>query len=105
MNNDTISRQAAIEMLEANLTVYKRNAKYDKPHKRTVKVIDQLISGIKNLPHADSKIVECMVCKWNDTPECPMATIDYEEVCGVWETRWDWDNEPDDYCSYGERIE
>ena len=85
MENDLISRQAAIDAVSA---VCQDN--------RAI----SFITAIKEVPSAQPEIVRCKDCKWGDW----YTSVDGKRYCYCMETGAS-GRTADDFCSYAEREE
>ena len=90
MNNDLISRTAAIEAVEYITSSMSVCVNTDECHgmKRMQR---QAVIELANLPSAQPEIVRCKDCKWKHGAEC----VRFAEVRPF----------PDDFCSRAERRE
>ena len=117
MNDDLISRQAAIDALGERKT-----AEQCGEGKIRNWAVDLCVDRIKKLPSVQSEIIRCKDCKWNcfsgcsivhNNEELPSAQPEIvrckdcffcEQLYGDYSCqrfiRW---TKPDDYCSHGER--
>lgn len=91
MNDDTISRQAAIDALLHNQKVYSNNFGTDAIDKYTIAIIDNDAQTIAQLPSAQPKIIRCKDCKHNRRLECPFGITVFDAP------------KDDEFCSRAER--
>lgn len=93
--SDLISRQAAIDALDGEITVTGRaNAEAVRGYANLV------CDRIKRLPSAQPEIIYCKDCKWSDWYDA----ADGHKYCYCMETGAA-GRTADDFCSYAERLE
>lgn len=95
MNEDTISRQKAVEKLRRNKSLFCKNRvefqMLSETDKSRVDEIDTCITELLNLPSAQPDIILCPNCRYNDgTAYCELH---YRDV------------KAKDFCSWAERRE
>ena len=89
MNDDLISRQAAIDAIRAS------TSKYTGFMEMEMYTDDDAVEAIEGVPSVEPEIVRCKDCKWWDNEDdAERCTHKY---CSMWA-------KPDGYCSYGERA-
>ena len=106
MNDDTISRQAAIEHLKKRLYGTALNNVTEHPYYE--EMADNRVSvWLKEVPSAQPEIVRCKECKWWDKKDgspvgyCHAAKHGY--YSGHWEIEIYRTYKEDFYCADGER--
>lgn len=97
MNNDTISRQAAIDILKFDEEVLNRVlddtdvvGSERTQYELELGLIESYIYDMEELPSAQPEIIRCKDCKWYNMGEC-------EHKLGLFVAN------DENYCSYAER--
>ena len=88
--DDLISRKEAVNLLESWKESFKEIA-----HKESASDIPMIIKDFKELPAAQPKIIFCKDCK---------HYVEYHKLCKGMD-QYTCHMNPDDFCSYGEKIE